>query len=138
MPLSFWTALEVLQSLLICLLIIYGAFWQFIVLTAEHRNRKRKYRSDPTCGRKSIWIFEYIILFVFVSSIITFEIIYNILMVCTQLSTQVEAALITNTFENSTSTRNWSSILHDFPGLHYREKSWGSRGISKIIYFWNQ
>ena len=70
--------------------LIYGAFWRFLVLTREHGYRKQRYVDDKGCERKTIWIFEYFILFIYVFSIIVFKILYNILMVFTQLSTQVK------------------------------------------------
>mgnify|MGYP000001016946 CR=1 FL=1 len=60
------------------------------MLTREHGYRKQQYVDNNGCERKTIWIFEYFILFIFVVSIIVFEILYNILMVFTQLSTQVK------------------------------------------------
>ena len=119
---SFWTAMEVLKSLVLCVLLIYGrdrqfifhsdpknvqwkqrngmeqvcgslifgAISQFLVLTREHGYRKQRHIDDNTWKRKSIWIFEYMILFVFIFSIITFEILYNISMVFTNMSTQVK------------------------------------------------
>ena len=61
------------------------------MLTREHGYRKQRHVEDKTWQRKSIWIFEYIILFLFVLSVIAFEILYNITMLFTNLSTQGKA-----------------------------------------------
>ena len=104
MPLSFWTALKVIKNFGTCLLIFYGAVSQFMVLSREHTNRKSKQNSTKSFKDKIVRISDYIIFFIFIMSIIAFEVTYNILMVFSQLSTQVEAALIGNT-ENT--ERNW-------------------------------
>jgi len=72
----------------LCRSLISGAFSQFLVLTREHGYRKQKHTDDNTWQRKAIWILEYMILFLFVLSVIAFEILYNITMMFTNLSTQ--------------------------------------------------
>jgi len=72
----------------VCGSLIFGAFSQFLVLTREHGYRKQRHVDDNTWQRKATWILEYMILFLFVLSVIAFEVLYNITMVLTNLSTQ--------------------------------------------------
>jgi len=88
MPLSFWTALDVVKTLLVCIISIIGGISRFIILTKEQRDRSGGYDENKSKKKTQIWILEYLILLLFVVSVIIFEILYNILMVFTQLSSQ--------------------------------------------------
>ena len=109
--------MEVIQSLLICLITAYKACKQFVILNNERRLPLIIYQihrwrqsvvsitgntlvtfgiKDKPClvtvpkSRRNK--FEYIVLTVFVLSITLYQILYGILMVFTQLSAQVDSA----------------------------------------------
>lgn len=136
MALTFWTFLEVLLSLFVCIPTILVAFLRFRVLEKERhmtaiiceikswrhlmlrvsiiptlivhplsQNLREKITSERiendavrlTINKNRVrvsTVLEYIILAIFVVAIVTFELLYGLLMVFIQLSAQVEASII--------------------------------------------